>query len=42
MTPSSMTLSDGIHGGIGSYNAALFAAIVIVLVIGAIVWFRRR
>jgi hypothetical protein len=42
MTPSSTTLSDGVQGGIGTYNAALLAAIVVVLVIGAIVWFRRR
>ncbi len=42
MTPSSTTLSDGFHGVMGGYNTILFAAIAIALIVGAIVWFRRR
>jgi hypothetical protein len=42
VTPSSSSLSDGIHGAIGGYNVVMFSAIAVVLIIGLIVWFRRR
>ena len=42
MTPSSSTLSDGVHGAIGGYNVVMFSAIAVALIVAAILWLRRR